>query len=137
MPRTKRLQHPPAPGEGTRPKETAASLREQPAPCRKTHGRVNADNGPDTFSGEDFDLDDVSESSNDSEQVGQLTSADSRSPASMEPAAGSAELTRSTNPCIALPPNPVNQRNTAYDILHFFDRGSKADGTKTICKLCK
>jgi hypothetical protein len=137
MPRTKKLQHPPAPGEGTRLEETAASPREQPAPRRKTRGRVNADNGPDTSSGEDFDLDDVPESSNDGEQVGQLTPADSHSPASMEPAAGSTEPTRPTTPCIALPPNPANQRNTAYDILHFFDRGSKADGTKTICRLCK
>jgi len=137
MPRTRKLQHPPAPGEGTRPEETAASPQEQPAPRRKTRGRINAANGPDTSSGEDFNLDDVSESSDDVEQVEQPTSADSHSPASMEPAAGSAGPTGPTNSYIALPPNPVNQRNTAYDILHFFDRGSKADGTKTTCKICK
>ena len=36
-----------------------------------------------------------------------------------------------------LPSAPTGRTNTAHDINYFFDRGSRTDGSLTICKQCR
>jgi hypothetical protein len=62
----------------------------------------------------------------------------SHSPASVIPTTGSSDtFSRSASQVLLAPPPVKAPRKYADDILHFFDRGSRAQGTGTICKSCK
>lgn len=86
--------------------------------------------------GEEFDFGDPHKSSTNNEQPARR-----RPPslASVELTAGSAAPTRPASPSHAVEPilpGPRTNSTTAWDILYFFERGAKAQRTKTICRLC-
>jgi hypothetical protein len=96
----------------------------------------------DSQSGESFHFSNLSDASNDDEEElpgGLAVSPREHSPASIEPTAGSsAAPTRPASPdLLVLPPVRGPRRHYADDIPHFFNRGSKAQGTSTTCKHCK
>jgi hypothetical protein len=110
-----------------------------PPPPRIRQGRRGQHNSQ---SGESVHFRNLSEKSNDDEEGlpdGHAVLPRSHSPASIEPTAGSsAAPTRPASlDLLALPPLKGPCRHIANDILHFFNRGSKADGTKTTCKHCE
>ena len=66
---------------------------------------------------------------------GKAVSPWSHSPASVIPTTGSSDtFSRSASQVLLAPPPVKAPRKYADDILHFFDRGSRAQGTGTICK---
>jgi hypothetical protein len=88
----------------------------------------------DPPSEEEFNLDDLSASDGKEETGGHAPPPRSRSPASIEPTAGSSVApTRATSPELLAPPPPKRTRKVP-DIAFFFD---KSDGIITICKPCK
>ena len=137
----------PAQKLGPRPRPMG-SLRQEPVqpppippPPRVMRGRRTRQ---DSQSGESIHFSNLSETSDDDGQElqsGQDAPPRSHSPASIEPNAGSSVApTRPASPdlqLLVLPPLKGSRRHQADDILHFFNRGSKAQGTSTICKRCK
>ena len=80
------------------------------------------------------------------EQDEQPASTLSASLVSVKPAAGSAALTRPASPSHSVAPGtlkpavlgpPHTNSTTTWDIHHFFECGSRAKETRTVCKLCK
>jgi hypothetical protein len=116
-------------GRGRRP------VQQQPAP-RPTAGRRAAPVNfrEDPGSGEDFDfthLDDEQSADEDVQHVQRPIS-----PASVEPAAGSAASTRPVTPSEQA--SESSRSRTAPDIDFLYERGSKVPPiTRTLCKTCK
>lgn len=77
---------------------------------------------------EDFNFAGISTASND-----QLAPGHPHSNTSMQPSAGSS--TRPASPATGEPPQASGSR--ALDIKYYFAKGSKKEGTKTVCKVCR
>jgi len=88
---------------------------------------------PPSSSGEEFHFGDLNRPSSGDEQDEQ-------------PAAGSAAPTRPASPSHSVVPGtlepavlgpPHTNSTTTWDIQHFFEHGSRAKETRTVCKLCR
>ena len=148
MPRPRRAQKqseqslpasPPQPAAGVS-QEHAPRLQEPPVspPPRTKRGRRMQQ---DPHSMESFDLSNLSDTSSDDRPEllgGQAASPWSHSRESVVPTTAPRSASpRPASPVLLAPPPVKAPRNFADDILYFFNRGSKAQGTSTLCKFCK
>ena len=141
MARAKKSRQPPAPQPPHIAAGSSAELPPQPRPRTR-----RGPNRPPSSSGEEFHFSDPNGPSSGDEEDEQPASRPSPSLASVEPAAGSAAPTRPASPSHSVapatlePPAPGPHRTnstTAWDIQHFFKRGSRVKETRTVCKLCR
>ena len=100
-------------------------------PARKKHNRIESD---DSDNGENINISDSSDSS-DPAQAPTIPQAPTVPQAPPIPQAPPVPVAGLLAPL--LPSAPTSRTNRAHDIDYFFARGSKTEGTNTLCKTCR